>query len=437
VRSNATLAAPFALGMCLLACGSSSSAGTGAGGTNNGAGGAGGGTPAAGSPGSAGSPLGGAGSPGTAGASQVGGSANAGGSSTAGGAASGGKGGAIGVGVAGAANGGGSSQAGAPPGDPPSCAPGGPGMNNCGADGHESCCTSLLVAGGTFDRTYSNTGSGATGKADPATVSSFRLDKYETTVGRLRQFVNYLASGGAAPAAGSGKHAHLNGGKGLADSGKAGSFEPGWDASWNGNLPAGASAVATWTKNLACSTGTYGTWTASAGANEALPITCLDWYEAHAFCIWDGGFLPSEAEWRYAAAGGDEERMYPWGSTAPGTASQYAMYDCYYPSGTAGNCTSLANVAKVGTATLGVGRYGQLDLSGSVWEWDLDVYAAKFANPCTDCANLTGGTDRILPGGGFHTGLMPYMLSYNRMSVNYATTYRGDYGVGVRCARTP
>lgn len=295
----------------------------------------------------------------------------------------------------------------------------------------------MPVTGGTFSRTYTNTGSGATAKADPATISSFRLDKYETTVGRLRQYVNYLAAGGALPAAGSGKHSHLNGGKGLADSAKSGSFESGWDSSWNSNLPVGASAVANWTKNLDCSTGAYATFSETAGNNEALPVTCMDWYEAHAFCIWDGGFLPSEAEWRYAAAGGDEQRMYPWGSTAPGTASQYAMYDCYYPSGTAGNCTSLANVAKVGTASLGGGRFGQLDLSGSVWEWDLDVYAAKFASPCTDCATLSGGTDRVLPGGGFHTGLMPYMLSSSRTSVNYATTYRGDYGVGVRCARTP
>jgi len=310
-------------------------------------------------------------------------------------------------------------------------------MNTCGADGKESCCTSLPVVGGTFSRTYSNNGSGPTGTADAATVSAFRLDKYETTVGRLRQFVNYLAAGGALPAAGSGKHSHLNSGKGLADGSKAGSFESGWDPTWNGNLPTGANAVATWTKNLACSTGTYGTWSATAGANETLPITCLDWYEAQAFCVWDGGFLPSAAEWQYAAAGGDEQRMYPWGSTAPGTESKYLMYDCYYPTGKPGNCTSLANVAKVGTATLGAGRWGQLDLSGSVWEWNLDVYSAKMDAPCNDCAHLSGGSDRILPGGGFHSGLMPYMLASNRTSINYATTYRGDYGVGVRCARTP
>ncbi|WP_437594993.1 formylglycine-generating enzyme family protein [Sorangium sp. So ce1000] len=292
-----------------------------------------------------------------------------------------------------------------------------------------------MVTGGTFYRTYSNNGSGATGTRDPATVSSFRLDKYELTVGRFRQYVNYLVAGGSPPAAGSGKHTHLNGGQGVADSGKRGSFEPGWNSSWDRYIPTGQGAAATWTKNLTPTV--YGTWTDKAGDNEMLPLTFMNWYEAHAFCIWDGGFLPTEAEWKYAAAGGDEQRMYPWGSMDPGSGNQVAIYDCYYPTGRRGNCTGVVNVPDVGSTPLGVGRFGQWDLSGSVWEWNLDVYA-NYASPCEDCANLTGGTNRVLPGGGFHTGLMPYLLSSNRSAVAYDPgNYRGDYGVGVRCARTP
>ena len=77
----------------------------------------------------------------------------------------------------------------------PSCAPSGAGMTNCG-DGSESCCTSLEVTGGTYYRTYTNAGERSRrATADPATVSGFRLDKYEVTVGRFRQFVTAWNSG--------------------------------------------------------------------------------------------------------------------------------------------------------------------------------------------------------------------------------------------------
>jgi formylglycine-generating enzyme required for sulfatase activity len=131
------------------------------------------------------------------------------------------------------------------------------------------------------------------------------------------------------------------------------------------------------------------TWTSGIGPHETLPINSVSWYEAYAFCIWDGGFLPSETEWLYAAAGGVEQREYPWGSAPPGEASLYSIYSCMYPSDSfCSQDAGAANVAPVGTATLGVGRWGQLDLTGDVLEWDLDYYAT-FVDPCADCAYLT------------------------------------------------
>jgi sulfatase modifying factor 1 len=223
---------------------------------------------------------------------------------------------------------------------PPSCAPGGAGMSNCGADS-ESCCTSLEVPGGTYYRTYdmivANDGAfssnhtlaadgGPTGEADPATVSSSRLDKYLVTLGRFRQFVTAWNGGaGWLPAPGSGKHTHLNGGQGLVDVGApvdAGRvYEPGWVASDDSN-------VAPTNTNLACNPQFYQVWTNAPGSSESLPIDCVNWYEAYAFCIWDGGFLPSEAEWEYAAAGGSQQREYPWGSTNPASGTQYAISAC-------------------------------------------------------------------------------------------------------------
>lgn len=299
-----------------------------------------------------------------------------------------------------------------------SCQTSNPGVSNCGTSS-ESCCTSEEVAGSTFSRTYANSGSGPTGEADPAAVSGSRLDKYLVTVGRFRPFVTAWI-GGYAPPAGSGKHAHLNGGMGLSNSASAGGYEPGWAASDDGN-------IAPTDANLACEP--YGTtWTPSAGTQENLPINCANWYEAYAFCIWDGGFLPSEAEWEFAAAGGggvNGQREYPWGSTDPGTDNQYAIYADDYDSD--------GMVAPVGTATSGAGLWGQLDLAGEVFEWNLDVLAA-YVDPCVDCANLTTEPDPHAAHGG-NFGLQAADIE-PPVRTGFPQAER-DFIIGFRCARVP
>jgi formylglycine-generating enzyme required for sulfatase activity len=300
-------------------------------------------------------------------------------------------------------------------------------MSDCGATS-ESCCTSLPVPGGTYYRTYTNNGDGGSGEADPATVSAFRLDKYEVTVGRFRQFVQavYPPDGGAGwlPPNGSGKHTHLNGGLGLANVGNTywGPYEPGFQRLYD-------NPVAPTDANLG-SCDAESTWTATAGSNENLPVNCVTWSEAYAFCIWDGGFLPSEAEWELAA-GGAQELEYPWGSADPGSNNQYAIYDCYLDSPDAGCFFGGPRgvTAPVGSATLGAGPWGHLDLGGNLDEWALDGYA-PYITPCVDCANLSGGS--VVRGGDFSNS-----ATYMRSPQRDAALGGRFYAWGFRCARSP
>ncbi len=329
-------------------------------------------------------------------------------------------------------------------------------MANCGpgGSGTESCCTSLEVEGGTYERTYSYdidmdagwidldaSGGIAPGLlADPATVSTFRLDKYDVTVGRFRPFVNAVLppDGGAGwvPPPGSGKHDHLNGGRGVVDvtSDAGTAYEPGWIATDDGNIhPSDA--------NLRLCNPPYSTWTPSAASRENLPINCVNWYEAYAFCIWDGGFLPSEAEWEYAAAGGEQQREYPWvwGSvwnpSDPGTSNEYAIYGCYYPDGS-GSCMggNAANIAPVGTPPQGAGPWGQVDLAGEVWQWNMD-WAAPYVSPCVDCAALTptSNPSRVVRGDYFAFDAS-LLLATSRSGWKPSMRY---FGLGFRCARAP
>jgi formylglycine-generating enzyme required for sulfatase activity len=208
----------------------------------------------------------------------------------------------------------------------------------------------------------------------------------------------------------------LNGGAGLNATG--GGYETGWDATdWNNTTDIDPTDA-----NLAAYA--YNTWTPSVGSQENLPINSATWFEAYAFCIWDGGFLPSEAEWGYAAGGGTQQREYPWGTTDPGTNNQYAIYNGYYT----GNPTG---VAPLGTTTLGAGLWGQFDLAGELFEWNLDWWYEAYVTPCTDCANLSSANDRVVRGGEFYGGLGPTPTSFR-----FDNTGR-DYNLGFRCARTP
>jgi formylglycine-generating enzyme required for sulfatase activity len=190
------------------------------------------------------------------------------------------------------------------------------------------------------------------------------------------------------------------------------------------------------------------TWTATPGNNENLPLNCVNWFEAYAFCIWDGGFLPTALEWEYAAAGGDQQREYPWGATDPGTNNQFAIFGgdggtCYYPS--LGKCdyNTVANIAPVGFASAGAGRWGHLDLAGNLSEWALDEGVPNDTSPslaCTDCeyVGYDGASDYSADHanlGGYFYGPAWQLVSAGNF-VGGAPTNRDD-SLGFRCARTP
>jgi formylglycine-generating enzyme required for sulfatase activity len=166
-------------------------------------------------------------------------------------------------------------------------------------------------------------------------------------------------------------------------------------------------------------------------------MNCVAWHVAFAFCAWDGGRLPTEAEWAYAAAGGSEQRVYPWSSPPNSTlvdesdASYFvdATREC---AGDGVSGCSLDDLLYVGTKPSGRARWGQLDLGGNVWEWTLDAYVAPYAaTSCVDCATLAGGTTRVVRGG-----------SFDYPATSMASSFRGQdepvywsHDIGVRCAR--
>jgi formylglycine-generating enzyme required for sulfatase activity len=279
---------------------------------------------------------------------------------------------------------------------PPSC---GSMAANCGSDGGVDCCASARLDGGVFRRSYD--GVTFTDGSNSATVGPFALDVYETTVARFR---NFVADYPHYPEPQSGKNPNL------------GTADQGWDVSWDGNLPSSQTLL---TQGLAGCDGNVGsTWTA---AGDDLPVNCITWFEAFAFCIWDRGRLPTEAEWNFAAAGGDEQRVYPW--SVPSTSTSIDATRAVY-----GTSSPLA----VGSMSpRGDGKWGHADLAGNVIEWVLDWSNPAYVNPCINCADFTPASLRVNRGGSFDQPANSLYVSLR--ASGDPLQRRAD--IGVRCAR--
>ena len=245
----------------------------------------------------------------------------------------------------------------------------------CAADGVGAPCRDgLPLAGATFTAgSPLGVGNDDEFPSHATTIAPFVLDKYEVTVGRFRSFLARYDA--VAPPEGAGAHPLIAG--------------SGWRSQWDTSLPSSRDLF----KFALSECG--GTWTDDVGPSEARPITCVTWFEAFAFCIWDNQRLPTEAEWEYAAAGGDEQRRYPWGDQPPSI--DLAAFGCLFDGRP--TCSDQDDLPVVGSVIAGAGRWGHLDLSGSVWEWTLDVYGPYAAGPCDNCANVTEAADPIANGG--------------------------------------
>jgi formylglycine-generating enzyme required for sulfatase activity len=282
----------------------------------------------------------------------------------------------------------------------------------------KSCCESILVLGGTFPMGRSKSGTdAASGQNDEqpehnVTVSDFHLDEYEVTVGRFRRFAEWYD--GTPPPDGEAAHPSIAG--------------SGWQRAWNTELPL---TQADLIGSLKCKA-KFQTWRDAPSGTEEMPINCVSWYAAFAFCAWDGGRLPTEAEWEYASAGGSENRLYPWGQQTPD--NTLAAFFCTYDGN--GGC-AFEDIVVVGSVPAGAGRWGHEDLGGNMMEWTLDWYDANWYSAggaiCNDCANLNVAPRRTARGGAFDLPGSQLRAAYRE----YDVPDNRNYYIGFRCARSP
>ena len=146
---------------------------------------------------------------------------------------------------------------------------------------------------------------------------------------------------------------------------------------------------------------TQALWKIVMGSNPSnskgdnLPVEQVSWNDCQDFISKLNAMtgkrfrLPSEAEWEYAARGGNKSRGYQYSGS--NTIGDVAWYD--------GNNSSMTHA--VGTKQ--PNELGLYDMTGNVWEWCQDWYDSYSSSPQTNPIGAVSGSYRVFRGGGINS----------------------------------
>ena len=156
----------------------------------------------------------------------------------------------------------------------------------------------------------------------------------------------------------------------------------------------------------------------SFSGNPQRPVEMVSWDDCKEFItnlnnLTGMNFrLPTEAEWEYAARGGNESQGYKYSGS--NTIVNVAWY-----SGNSGDATH--NVKTKSPNELGI-----YDMSGNVWEWCEDWYGDYSSGSQTNPTGPSSGSLRVIRGGYWGAGTGVCRVTYH--GSNYPDDWSNYYG---------
>ena len=164
------------------------------------------------------------------------------------------------------------------------------------------------------------------------------------------------------------------------------------------------------------------------------PVVHVSWNDAKAYTLWASKQLPTEAQWEYAARGGLEQKLYPWGDDlTPEGKHRCNIWQGQFPAedtaqdGFAGSCPVDAFPPN---------GFGIYSATGNVWEWCADWFHTAFTSGASihDPTGPRLGQAKVMKGGSF----LCHASYCNRYRVAARTANTPDSSashIGFRCVR--
>jgi len=145
------------------------------------------------------------------------------------------------------------------------------------------------------------------------------------------------------------------------------------------------------------------------------PVSGPSWHDAQAYARWAGKRLPTEAEWEYAARGGQQKGKFPWSGRLDAAYANFSSFGI------------------LPVKRLKPNGFGLYDMIGNVWEWCADWYADDFygSRPVKNPTGPSDGTLKVLRGGAWYCEEAEARTT-NRF---YAAPDARNFSYGFRCVR--